>query len=78
VRAATETFGRAVRMDPLSADAHYLLGFAAVRTGEFERAGRAWEMFMRLSPEGETRQLVAHALGALRALTQIVDRSTTR
>jgi tetratricopeptide (TPR) repeat protein len=76
MRAATESFARAVGLDPLSAEAHYLLGFAAIRTGELERAGQAWEMFLRLAPNGEARQLAAQALGALRALTQIVTRAT--
>jgi tetratricopeptide (TPR) repeat protein len=76
MRAATESFARAVGIDPLSAEAHYLLGFAAVRTGELERATRAWETFLRLAPNGEPRQLAAQALAALRALTQIVARAT--
>jgi tetratricopeptide (TPR) repeat protein len=76
MRAATESFTRAVGIDPLYAEAHYLLGFAAVRTGELERATRAWETFMRLAPNGERRQLASQALAALRALTQIVARAT--
>jgi cytochrome c-type biogenesis protein CcmH/NrfG len=61
-----------VGLDPLSAEAHYLLGFAAVRTGELERATKAWETFLRLAPNGEQRQLAAQALAALRALNQSV------
>jgi tetratricopeptide (TPR) repeat protein len=76
MRAATESFSRAVGLDPLSADAHYLLGFAAIRTGELERASRAWEVFLRLEPRGESRQLAAQALAALRALMQIVTKAT--
>lgn len=77
MRAATESFTRAVGLDPLSTEAHYLLGFAAVRTGELERATKAWETYLRLAPSGEPRQLAAQALAALRALTQIVDRAIT-
>jgi tetratricopeptide (TPR) repeat protein len=77
MRAATESFSRAVGLDPLSADAHYLLGFAAIRTGELERATKAWETFLRLAPNGEARQLAAQALASLRALTQIVRRVVT-
>ena len=36
MRAAAEAFARAVALDPLSAEAHYRLGFAAIRTGELE------------------------------------------
>ncbi|MGH7447360.1 MAG: DUF4388 domain-containing protein [Longimicrobiales bacterium] len=77
MRAATESFSRAVGLDPLSMDAHYLLGFAAIRTGELERATKAWETFLRLAPNGEPRQLAAQALASVRALTQIVRRVIT-
>jgi tetratricopeptide (TPR) repeat protein len=76
MRAATESFSRAVGLDPLSADAHYLLGFAAIRTGDLERASRAWETYLRLVPGGEARQVAEQALGALRALMQIVTKAT--
>jgi tetratricopeptide (TPR) repeat protein len=77
MRAATESFSRAVGLDPMSLDAHYLLGFAAIRTGELERATKAWETFLRLAPNGEPRQLAAQALASLRALTLIVRRVMT-
>src|SRR5688572_4780346 len=77
MRAATEAFSRAVGLDPLSADAHYLLGFAAIRTGDIDRAARAWETFLRLAPPGEPRQNATQALGALRALTPILNRALT-
>jgi len=77
MRAATESFSRAVGLDPTSVDAHYLLGFAALRTGELERATKAWETFLRVAPNGEPRQLAAQALASLRALTQIVRRVIT-
>jgi hypothetical protein len=77
MRAATESFSRAVGLDPLAMDAHYLLGFAAIRTGELERATKAWETFLRLAPNGEPRQLAAQALASLRALTQVVRRVMT-
>ena len=77
MRAATESFSRAVGLDPLATDAHYLLGFAAIRTGELERATKAWETFLRLAPNGEPRQLAAQALASLRGLTQIVRRVMT-
>jgi tetratricopeptide (TPR) repeat protein len=76
MRAATESFSRAVGLDPLSSEAHYLLGFAAVRTGDLHRATKAWETFLKLAPNGEPRQLAAQALSALRALTQIVTKAT--
>jgi tetratricopeptide (TPR) repeat protein len=74
MRAATEAFTRAVALDPLSAEAHYRLGFAAVQTGELDRAAKAWDTFMRLSPPGEPRQMVGNALGAVRTLTQVLAR----
>lgn len=77
MRAATESFSRAVGLAPLSEEAHYLLGFAAVRTGDLERASRAWETYLRLAPNGESRQFATQALSALRALTQVVAKATT-
>ncbi|HSJ24403.1 MAG TPA: DUF4388 domain-containing protein [Longimicrobiales bacterium] len=77
MRAAAEAFARAVSLDPLSSEAHFRLGFAAVRTGELERAMQAWEVFLRLTPHGEQRQLAAQALAALRALSQSVSRAMT-
>lgn len=76
MRAATESFSRAVGLDPLSPEAHYLLGFAAIRTGDLERANRALETYLRLVPDGESRQLTEQALSALRALMQIVTKAT--
>jgi hypothetical protein len=76
MRAATESFSRAVGLDPRFPEAHYLLGFAAVRTGELERASRAWEAYLRLSPNGETGRMAADALGSLRNLMHIVAKAT--
>jgi tetratricopeptide (TPR) repeat protein len=76
MRAATESFSRAVGLDPLSAEAHYMLGFAAIRTGDLERANRALETYLRLVPDGESRQLTEQALSALRTLMQIVTKAT--
>jgi tetratricopeptide (TPR) repeat protein len=76
MRAATEAFSRAVGLDPLLMEAHYLLGFAALRTGELDRATKAWETFLRLAPNGEPRQYAAQALSAVRSLTQIVTKAT--
>lgn len=75
LRAATEAFSRAVMLDPLSAEAHYRLGFSAVHTGELQRAVSAWETFVRLSSNGESRQLVVQALAAMRELTQLLQRA---
>jgi tetratricopeptide (TPR) repeat protein len=72
MRAATEAFQRAVGLDPLAPEGYYLLGFAAVRIGELERASKAWETFLRLAPNGEQRQLADQALAALQALSRSV------
>ena len=73
MRAATEAFTRAVGLDPLLADAHYLLGFSAVRTGELDRAVTAWDTYLRLSPNGGNRQTVTQALNHVRSLTQLLQ-----
>ena len=72
MRAAAEAYARATGLDPQSADAHYRLGFAAVRTGELARAADAWRTFLRLSDGGPRRKVVAHALAAVDTLDQLL------
>jgi tetratricopeptide (TPR) repeat protein len=78
LRAATEAFSRAVALDPLSAEAHYLLGLAALQTGDFDRAAKAWDTYVRLSPNGDQRERVLGALAAVKTLTHFVHRSKSR
>jgi tetratricopeptide (TPR) repeat protein len=73
MRAATEAFARAVGLDPLFAEAHYHLGFTAIRTGELERASQAWDTYLRLSQNGNQRQLVNQALNHVRSLSQLLQ-----
>lgn len=73
MRAATEAFTRAVALDPLLADAHYMLGYSAVRTGALDRATTAWDTYLRLSPNGGYRQVVSQALVHVRSLSQLMQ-----
>jgi tetratricopeptide (TPR) repeat protein len=73
MRAAADAFARAVALDPLSAEAQLRLGISSARTGDLERAVKAWETYVRLSPNGDDRQHVASALAAARTLAQILD-----
>jgi tetratricopeptide (TPR) repeat protein len=73
MRAATEAFARAVGLDPLYADAHYHLGFTAIRTGELDRASQAWDTYLRLSQNGNQRQLVSQALNHVRSLSHLLQ-----
>jgi tetratricopeptide (TPR) repeat protein len=74
VRAATEAFARAVKLDPLSPEAHFHLGTAALQTGELERAATAWETFVTLSGDGGARRVIERGLHAVRTLTQILEK----
>jgi Flp pilus assembly protein TadD len=74
-RAAADAFARAVVLDPLSSEAHNRLGHSAARTGDFERAVKAWETFVRLSPSNEGKQQASSALQAARTLSQILETS---
>ena len=76
VRAATEAFAKAVALDPLEAEAHYHFGFAAVQIGDFGRAEHAWGNYLRLTPNGGRRTIVAQALEAVRSLNRILDTNT--
>ncbi len=73
MRAATEAFARAVGLDPLFADAHFHLGFSAVRTGELDRATQAWDTYLRLAQNGNQRQVVSQALNHVRSLSQLLQ-----
>ncbi len=72
VRAATEAFVRAVGLDPLSPEAHLRLGFTAVRIGDFERAGRALESYLRLTAGTARHESAEEALSAVRTLSHIL------
>lgn len=72
MRAAMEAFSRAVGLEPALADAHFLLGYAAVRTGELDRASTAWDTYLRLSPNGGHRHIVMQALNHVRSLNQLI------
>jgi tetratricopeptide (TPR) repeat protein len=73
MRAAMEAFTRAVGLDPSLAEAHYMLGFSAVRTGELDRATTAWDTYLRLSPNGGHRPAVMQALNHVRSLSQLMQ-----
>lgn len=71
-KAAVEAFARAGELDPLSADAQYHLGFAAIRTGELARASQAWRAFLRLADGDPRRKTIAHALAAAETLLKLL------
>jgi cytochrome c-type biogenesis protein CcmH/NrfG len=74
MRAAAEAFARAVKLDPLSPEAHFHLGTAALQTGELERAAAAWDTFVKLAADGSARRVIERGLVAVRTLTQILDK----
>lgn len=73
LRAATESFAKAVALDPLEPEAHYQFGFAAARIGDFGRAEHAWGNYLRLTPNGGRRSVVARALEAVRSLHELLE-----
>ena len=73
LRAAAESFERAVALDPLSADAHYHLGLAAVKNGDLDRAREAWSTFLRLTHTGDRRAHVDRAVAAMNELKTAVE-----
>ena len=75
LRAARESFERAVTLDPLMADAHYHLGITAVQLSEFERATEAWRTFLRLARAGDRRAFVEDALSKLTELINIIEKA---
>jgi tetratricopeptide (TPR) repeat protein len=77
VRAAVESFERAVGLDPLSLDAHYQLGLAAVKTGDLGRAAGAWKTFLRLAPAGDKKTHVEQAMTAMTQLQRAIRSAPT-
>jgi hypothetical protein len=70
---AVAAFARAVQLDPLLADAHYHLGFAAARSGDLARAEEAWTTYLRLPDTAlRLRAVVSDGLGALAALNRVL------
>ena len=72
MRAATEAFDRAVDLDPVSAEAHRHLGYAAVRIGELGRAREAFGVYLGLVPEDDRRPDIQRALDALETLSEVL------
>ena len=64
---------RAVRADPLTAEVHLELGFAAVYTGDFATARGSWEHYLRLSPTGAEVGRVRAAIEALTKLMHVLE-----
>lgn len=76
MRAATEAFARAAVLDPMSAEAHFHLGYSAVQTGDLHRTASAWETYLRVAPSGTRRELVASGLIAVRDIARIVQKGS--
>src|SRR5438132_921606 len=76
---AVEELRRALRLDPLAAAAHRVLGYALAATGRFGEAAEQWDQWERLAGHSETElalldeaqraQAAAHLEAAQRAAT---------
>ena len=66
--------GRAAALDPLAANLHYQLGFAAAHTGDLHRAREAWDTCLRLEGGDPVRRARAErAREAADALLSVMD-----
>ncbi len=70
---AVEVLRRAVQADPLTADVHLDLGFAAVRIGDFGNARASWEHFLRLAPASPDAGRVNAALETLTRMLHLIE-----
>ncbi len=64
-------------LDPLSADAHYHLGLAAVKIGDLDRAKEAWTTFLRLTRTGDRRKHVDRGVAAINELEDVIESAPT-
>jgi tetratricopeptide (TPR) repeat protein len=68
----------AIKLDPLHADAHFHLGFAAARCGDLPRAESAWRTFLRLPGAAASRAALARAaLDAAAAFRSVLEAGAT-
>ena len=77
MRAATEALARAAVLAPLSPEAHFDLGLAAIRTGDLARAATALETFLRLGGNGRRREVAGSALAAVQTLNEVLAHEVT-
>jgi tetratricopeptide (TPR) repeat protein len=71
---AVESLGHAARLDPLSAAAHYHLGFAAARVGDLRRAESAWNTCLRLADgEPRRREIALKAARCVASLRSVLE-----
>ena len=72
---ATVSLGRAAALDPLNAQVHYHLGFAAAHTGDFHRASDAWTTYLRLEDsDPRRRENATRAQAATAELLGLLER----
>jgi tetratricopeptide (TPR) repeat protein len=70
---AVEELRRTVQADPLTADVHRELGFAAIRVGDFANARASLEHFLRLAPSAPEVGRVREALDALARMEHVLE-----
>ena len=58
-------FAAAVKAEPSNALAHYMLGNAHVRDGEFAEAQAAFQTYLKLAPSGDKASAAKEMLKAL-------------
>jgi Flp pilus assembly protein TadD len=67
VRKVGETLEAAVKADPKHAEAQFLLGQVYVREGKFKEASGAFEIYLKLSPNGPNAKAAQATLEGLKA-----------
>ncbi len=72
-QAAVEDLRRAVQADPLTAEVHLELGFAAVHVGDFANARASWEHFLRLATNSADVRRVHAALETVAQLLHVLE-----
>jgi len=70
---AVDELRRAVRADPLTAEVHHDLGFAAARVGDFATAMVSWEQFLRTANGHPATERVRVAIEATKRLMLAID-----
>ena len=65
IKQAVTTLQRGIQLEPYNAEAHYMLGFAYKDLDDLQKAKAEFEMYIKLSPDGEFAEEVRDELSKL-------------
>jgi tetratricopeptide (TPR) repeat protein len=74
---ASDELRRALEADPLDAEIHREIGYAAARKGELDEAVANWESFLRMAPQSPEAPKVRAAIESAQKLREMLESKTS-